>query len=158
MYLSNLGIALRDLSERTGQQAPLEEAVQVGQRAVSATPDDHPSRPGRLSNLGSALRLLSERTGRLSTLEDAIQTGRQAVDAAPDDHPDRVTYLSNLATALQEKFERTGNRTVGREAMACFRQASAHDAAPAGPRIRAFRAHAMTTAVSAAGPGCCVRA
>jgi tetratricopeptide (TPR) repeat protein len=142
MYLSNLGIALRDLSERTGQQAPLEEAVQVGHCAVAATPDDHPGRPGRQSNLGVALRLLSERTGRLSTLEDAIQTGRQAVDAAPDDHPDRVTYLSILATALQEKFERTGNRTAGREAMACFRQAAAHDAGPAGPRIRAFRAHA----------------
>jgi CHAT domain-containing protein/tetratricopeptide (TPR) repeat protein len=142
MYLSNLGIALRDLSERTGQQAALEEAVQVGQCAVSATPDDHPSRPGRLSNLGFALRLLSERTGRVSTLEDAIHTGRQAVEAAPDDHPDRVTYLSNLASALQEQFERTGNRTVGREAAEYFGQAAAHDAAPAGPRIRAFRAHA----------------
>jgi hypothetical protein len=87
--LSNLGIALRDLSERTGQQAALEEAVQVGREAVAAVPSDHPDYAMYLSNLGIALRDLSERTGQQAPLEEAVQVGHCAVAATPDDHPGR---------------------------------------------------------------------
>ena len=115
-YLSNLGGALRDLAERTGDTTLLTEAVAISRAAVDDTPDDHPDRAGYLSNLGGALRDLAERTGDTTLLTEAVAISRAAVDDTPDDHPDRAGYLSNLGGALRDLAERTGDTTLLTEA------------------------------------------
>jgi hypothetical protein len=54
-YLSNLGIALRTRSERTGDRADLDAAIDLLRQAVAAAPAGHPDRAVMLSTLGTAL-------------------------------------------------------------------------------------------------------
>jgi CHAT domain-containing protein/tetratricopeptide (TPR) repeat protein len=105
MYLSNLCGALQTRFQCTGAAADLDEAVRVGQQAVTATPEDEPE---MLSNLAAALHARFECTGVAADLDQAIDLLATAVAAAPDDHPDYAMYLSNLGAALRARFERTG--------------------------------------------------
>jgi tetratricopeptide (TPR) repeat protein len=63
--LSNLGAALRLCFENGGSRDDLDRAVQIGQQAVAAAPNDDPHRAGYLYNVELALRLRTEfeRTG-----------------------------------------------------------------------------------------------
>ncbi len=56
--------ALRNDYERTGDIQLLQNAITLFNRAVDATPADHPSRPAMLSNFGNALQTRFERTGQ----------------------------------------------------------------------------------------------
>jgi len=60
--LSMLGIALSNLSERTGDQATLDEAVDALREAAAAIPADDAAHAETLSNLGNALRKRFELT------------------------------------------------------------------------------------------------
>jgi tetratricopeptide (TPR) repeat protein len=103
MWLSNLGVALRTLFERTGDLASLDAAIQAGRAAADAFPAGHPDRAAALSNLGVALRTRFECTGDLPDLDAAIEAGRAAVDAAAG-HPGLPMALSNLAGTLQARY------------------------------------------------------
>jgi hypothetical protein len=137
--LSNLGGALRELSERTGDTAVLAEAVQADRDALAATPAGHPNRAVILSNLGNALRELSERTGDSAVLAEAVKAGREVVAATPAGHPNRAAILSNLGAALQALSERTGDTAVLAEAVQAGRDAVA--VTPTGHPDRAGRLH-----------------
>ncbi|MDF2258350.1 CHAT domain-containing protein [Streptantibioticus ferralitis] len=110
--------------ERSGDQAVLAEAVQVGREAVSATPLDHPNRATLLNTLGTALQNLYQWGGDRAVLEEGVQVLREAVSTAPGDHPHRAMFLNNLGIALRKVFERDGDQAalekavqVGREAV-----------------------------------------
>ncbi|MFE9173192.1 CHAT domain-containing protein [Streptomyces kebangsaanensis] len=123
--LSNLGLALRAMSEHTSDAALLMEAVEVGRRAVAATSNDRLDHARCLSMLGLALRALFERTGDTTVLVEAVEVGRQAVATASPDHSDRDSCSSNLGLALRALFAQTGNTAVLAEAVDVSRQAVA---------------------------------
>ncbi len=79
----------------------MEEAIQLVQRALDGTPDDHPHRTQRLGNLGSHLGERFSRTGDLNDLEEAIRLGQLVSDATSEDLPERVTHLYNQAGRLR---------------------------------------------------------
>ena len=98
------------MTPRSADQKLLSSTTRLWQRIVTATPVDHPERPGRLSNLGIALAALSEGTGAQSALDAAVEAGQEAVRTAAD-HSDRGMYLSNLGVTLLTRFELTGAET-----------------------------------------------
>ncbi|MBT2406578.1 MULTISPECIES: CHAT domain-containing protein [unclassified Streptomyces] len=127
---SNLGSALCERFERTGELADLNEAVELSRAAVRATADDHPERAGRLTNLGTALRARFNRIGDLRDLDEAVEANRDAVQSAPPDYPDRGRVLSNLGVALWARYERMGDPADLNEAVELGRaavRATAHD-------------------------------
>ena len=95
--LNNLGLALQELAERTGDTAVLAEAVQAGRDAVTATPVGHPARAGRLSNLGAALQVLADRTRDTELLAEAGRCFTQAAQTAAA--PSAVRISAYLAMA-----------------------------------------------------------
>ncbi|KJZ69755.1 hypothetical protein HIM_10866 [Hirsutella minnesotensis 3608] len=107
--LSNLGVLLGSLFERTGSMDDLDRAVDVAGMAVDATAQDRPDRAICLSNLGNRLGSRFERTGLMDDLNRAIDVAGMAVDLTPQDHPDRPGRLSNLGIWLGSRFERTGS-------------------------------------------------
>lgn len=121
--LTALGGALGLLHERTGETAPLEEAVRAEREAVELTPRDHPQRAMYLNNVASALHRLSERTDRQADLEEAVQAVREAVALTPDDHPARAGRLRNLAAVLGSLHGRTRQMDSLLEALRISRQA-----------------------------------
>jgi nucleoside phosphorylase len=95
--------------QRAGNLDDLNNAISIGEEAVSATPLDHPNRAGRLSNLAIFRQSRFEQTRNLDDLNNAISIGEEAVSATPLDHPNRAGRLSNLAVFRQSRFELTGN-------------------------------------------------
>ncbi|MET7783559.1 CHAT domain-containing protein [Streptomyces mirabilis] len=122
--LSNLGFALRILSERAWKPSTSEETVGVGRGAIPPVPH-HPDRAMYLNALGKALRMLSERTWQTSVLEEAVAVGREAVAAAAPYDPDRAMYLNALGISLRMLSERTGKTNVLEEAVVVGREAVA---------------------------------
>ncbi|MEU2042684.1 CHAT domain-containing protein [Nocardia niwae] len=106
--LSNCGVTYRMRYERDGVSADLEQAIVLGERAVSAAPPDHPHRPAMLSNLGLAYQVRYERGGAESDLDRAVELGEQALAAAAADDPERGAMLSNLAIACRMRFGSRG--------------------------------------------------
>ncbi|KAL4735583.1 CHAT domain-containing protein [Aspergillus similis] len=121
--LNNLSQDLCTRYERTGNLQDLEAAIANTKLAVAATPNDNPNyaafltatpdghsdRAGRLNNLSNRLLSRYEQTGDLRDLEAAIANANLAVAATPDNYPYQATYLSNLSLCLSSRFERTGN-------------------------------------------------
>ena len=104
-------MALALLRRASGSADPdlMSASVDLWQRILEATSDDHPDLAGRLSNLGIARQARFERTADLADLEAAVQLGQAAVDGTHAGHPDRAAMLSNLGDALQARFGRIGN-------------------------------------------------
>ena len=91
-------------SDRTGNQADLERAIENLQEAIAAIPPGS-GRAGHLSRLGHARRSRFEQTGDPGDLHQAIELGEQAVSY----HPGHPIYASNLGAALCLRFEQTGD-------------------------------------------------
>ena len=71
----------------------LDDAINLLNRALAATPADHPSRLTILTNLGAALCIRFERIGVSADLDQAIHVLRDALAAIPPDHPSRAATL-----------------------------------------------------------------
>jgi hypothetical protein len=54
----------------------LDEAIEVGRQAVTATPVDNPGRGGFAANLGNALQSRFERAMNLADLDESIRLAR----------------------------------------------------------------------------------
>jgi hypothetical protein len=96
--LSLLGLALRDMHRRTGEEALLAEAVEAARTAQRLTPPDDPDQTARLYNLSLTLGDLFASTGNRAIIAEAIQAGRQALEATPPGtyHVAREAGLSRL--------------------------------------------------------------
>ncbi|KAL4746547.1 CHAT domain-containing protein [Aspergillus terricola var. indicus] len=103
--------------------AELEEAIKARREAVSAIPEDHPGRAGRLSSLSILLGDRYSKTGEAADLEEAIQAAREAVNRTPKDHPDRALYLNTLGNGLGQRCLRTGEMADAEEAVQIRREA-----------------------------------
>jgi tetratricopeptide (TPR) repeat protein len=123
--LSNLGVTLLRLFERTGDAGLLEEAVGAGRTAVADVPADDPDRARILLNLAIAIQYSFEHAGAVSLLAEAVDLSRAAVAAAPNDSFRRTAYLSGLSRMLRAQFEHTGDPEQLTEAVQAGRDAVA---------------------------------
>jgi CHAT domain-containing protein len=117
----------------------LEEAINVSQAAIFATPPDHPDWGKALGNLGICLSDRYARTRGIADLQEAINVARQAVDATPPDHPNRAGRLSNLGIRLGDRYARTGAIADLEEAKQCFTTALNQSTAIISERVLAGR-------------------
>src|SRR5579871_1041528 len=84
--VNNPAAYLRDQFLGNKKPKDLKEVIQIGELVLNATPEDHPSRVGRLYGVGSFFRNLFLSTGDLRLLGEAIRFGQLALDAMPKDH------------------------------------------------------------------------
>jgi tetratricopeptide (TPR) repeat protein len=122
--LTNLGIALQLLFERTEEPGVLSEMVQVSRDALAASShdDDHAK---YLTNVSAALLLQFRRTGDTNVLSEVVRVARDALAATPRDDPFRASRLANLASALKNLSEQTGDTDPLKEAIQVGRDALA---------------------------------
>ncbi|KAL9563512.1 hypothetical protein ACKAV7_012180 [Fusarium commune] len=122
-WLNDLGVLLGERFSSTGTIDDLQQAIEIGRRAVGATPPNHPDYAGRLNTLGGLLSDRYSRTGEEADLEDSIEVGRQALLAIPKDHPDQAVFLNNLSLRLGLQYSRTGSMDILQEAICHGQQA-----------------------------------
>jgi tetratricopeptide (TPR) repeat protein len=111
--LSELGVALSERFEQTGQTGHLDNAVEAGRGAVSAScsgPADRNQRAKCLSNLGMHLLTRSQLTGSRPDLDEALSATEAAVAAAPPNFPKRGMYLGNLSLVYKTRFDMAGDQ------------------------------------------------
>ena len=132
--LWQLSLVLHEISEESGEDAMVREALAVARHALQATPADDQRRSRRLSGLGSMLQARFGRTRDPSVLDEAIKVHRQA--AADVTHPDHAAFLFNLGSSLIYRYQQTGQAADLRESLDADRQAVAKTppSHPAYPR------------------------
>ena len=135
--LVNLAAALSARFAAAGLVADLEEAVEVYERAVAATPPGSPQRASRLADLGDALRERADRLGRAGDIDRAVAVLADALAATPVGAPDRGYRLAVLATATLARHRRRRNPADLPAALHLSRLAL--DATPPGASDRAAR-------------------
>jgi len=111
--LDTLGVDLYTRFERTGDVADIDDAIEIGRRAVTAPAADDVTRAARLNLLGLALHSRAElATSVPGMLDEAVAVLRRSVAAAASTDENRPTYLANLADACR-------CRTFGRSTARC---------------------------------------
>ncbi|KDR71638.1 hypothetical protein GALMADRAFT_795012 [Galerina marginata CBS 339.88] len=121
MLLNNIGQLLLLRFERIGDLADVSQAITLQTRAVSLTPDEHASKPGRLGNLGGLLLRRFERTGDLTDISNAILSQQQSLvlaGVAP-----RPQFFNNLGNSFLCRFEAEGQLSDIGEAVSCHQRA-----------------------------------
>jgi hypothetical protein len=76
VLLTNLGAALLDSYDRTGERRELDAAIETLAQSVAVTGPGSPERPARLNNLANGLRRRYERDGRAADAEEATAVYR----------------------------------------------------------------------------------
>ncbi|MFG2887518.1 CHAT domain-containing protein [Streptomyces sp. NPDC048297] len=104
-YLSDLGVALRNMYERTGDLRALESAIASLRESVAAAAVTDPARAMFLSNLGGALNNRFAVSRRREDLAESLALSRQAVSLRAPDDTEYAKRLSNLGGALLELSE-----------------------------------------------------
>jgi tetratricopeptide (TPR) repeat protein len=104
LSLHQLGVALREYYERTGDMSDLEEAISMYREAVKLRPD----RSVSLNNLAVSLKVRYWRTRGIADLEEAILLGREALELRASPHPDRPHSLWSLSLSLEAMYAATG--------------------------------------------------
>jgi tetratricopeptide (TPR) repeat protein len=110
-HLSQLGVALQLRGTHRHAMADMDEAVQVGRRAVDNAKDDDPDLPGYLCNLSNSLQVRAEQKADrtdLADLDAAVTTARKAAERQAANLPGRDLALSTLGAALLTRYQRTG--------------------------------------------------
>ncbi|CAE6499731.1 unnamed protein product [Rhizoctonia solani] len=103
----NLGNSFQSRFSRLHRDPDIESAISIQTKAVEATPDDHPTKPGLLDNLGTSYEFRFEHRSRLHNLNDinrAIEYKTRAVHLTPEGHRKLATFLNNLGLVHQIRF------------------------------------------------------
>jgi len=87
----------------------LSRAIDVQEKAVQATPEDHPDMPLWLTNLGGSLRDRYLKQGSMEDLSRAIDVQEKGVQATPEDNPDLPMRLNDLGVSLGDQYLRQGS-------------------------------------------------
>ncbi|MEM7530482.1 MAG: hypothetical protein AAF416_23110, partial [Pseudomonadota bacterium] len=87
----------------------LERAIELGEAALAATPEDHPDRPGRLVSLAGGLRALHLVTGKKNHLERAIDLMDSVLARTPTDAPEYFSYQATLGSFLSNRHDCLGD-------------------------------------------------
>lgn len=107
-WLNGLGYKMSTRFCQTGNMEDLENAVELSQMAVDATPD-HAERSSWLKSLGNYLGDLFRHTGRTELLHRAIEAAELSLIETLPEHYYRATRLQNLGQKLELRLNRTGN-------------------------------------------------
>ncbi len=130
---------------RTSEVGDVEDALLLVDAVLAVTPDDHPTRPGRLNYRALYLRdrlvLLDDREG----YGEAVAAARAAFDATPEDHMDRPMHQSNLAMRVMELATARDQTDLGELDEAVDLAEAACRATPVGDEARATRYHGLHT-------------
>jgi hypothetical protein len=114
----------------------LNRAIEMTNRAVAATPLDHPDRARWLNNLGTWLGTRFQRTEMMNELNRAVEVTDMAVEATPLNHPDRATYLGDLGLWLYTRFRWTGAREDIDRSILSFKEGWKYQNAQPSVRIK----------------------
>jgi tetratricopeptide (TPR) repeat protein len=153
-YLATLAIMLSTLSDVSGDQAPLTEAIRLS-RAVVESVATESERPGFMLDLANFLRSRARSTGELGPLEESLELSRSALEAVPRSHPDWPLRQFNLALALTDAARRTGVAAHRQEARDRFRLSA--ETTNAAPLLR-VQAYLRIAALADPGEGPAVAA
>jgi hypothetical protein len=113
---SNLLLALRMLTDRTGGTALLQEVAELSATLADTTSGGRQGRLFALFSQVDALQRLAEGTGQPAVLRALVEAMRQLAAELPADDPDRVTALADLAAAALNLPENTGLADMSRRA------------------------------------------
>jgi CHAT domain/Tetratricopeptide repeat len=141
--LNDLGAALMQLYQHTGDQDVLRESVEVLREVVAGTPEDDPDLGMCLSNLGNVLGVLFVCTGEVQAIEDAVHCHRAAAATVPPEHELHSSYLVNLAAALFVHFQYSQDQEVLAEAIDLLRAVLAEPDQDVGKSVTNTAAHTM---------------
>ncbi|MEE6257457.1 CHAT domain-containing protein [Plantactinospora sonchi] len=92
------------------RKGDLDEAVDVGTRAVEFAPPGTVQRIGGLVNLGLARRHRYLLRGDVEDVDAAIDLLQEALDLTPGETSDRATILGSLVDAWRDRFGARGDR------------------------------------------------
>jgi len=98
--VSDVGIGLQDLFDRTDDVHLLEKAIEMYEDALAQTPPSSPSQSRLLTNLGNGLEARYLRDGRIEDLERAVGARQEALRNSEPDSPLLAARLSNLGATL----------------------------------------------------------
>jgi hypothetical protein len=106
----NLSRAVRIGCQGTGEQACLDQAVALGEQAVTDMPEDNSYRSLALITLAQALLARYRRFGEPADVNEAVDQGELALAAISPEHADYAAILSNLGLARRARAELIGSR------------------------------------------------
>jgi tetratricopeptide (TPR) repeat protein len=108
LSLHQLGAALYEYHQRTGDMGDFEEAISMYREALELRPLPDPERADSLNNLAVSLRDRYQRTRGMADLQEAILLGREALELRPSSHPDRPYLLWNHSFPIEDMYDATG--------------------------------------------------
>ncbi|WP_067834569.1 CHAT domain-containing protein [Nocardia lijiangensis] len=103
----------------------LDEAIELGQRAVSSAQDNDPELGALLNVLGTAHQVRFEHTDDPTALAAASEAFRAAVAATAPGRDQHAGFGYNLCQSLLQQYRREGDSVVLAEAVELGRQVSA---------------------------------
>jgi tetratricopeptide (TPR) repeat protein len=106
---SNLSAMLLERAERAGVLDDLEEAVQLAEESVRATPREASAMPLRAHQLAIARRSRFLRLGDTDDLAAAVAAHATALNACPASDPNRRALLSSWANTLRTRYDTDGD-------------------------------------------------
>jgi tetratricopeptide (TPR) repeat protein len=104
--LSNLAIAYRLRSERTGSPADFDLAIHAAEGAVEATPPDHVERSNSLFNLAEMSMTRYDTLGNRTDLDRAYAATEEGIEHTDTDHPKWLPRLMTAARARRALYDR----------------------------------------------------
>ena len=123
-YRANLGNALHQRLDVTGDPADLDRAVEVLEAACAATPAGSPDRALYVNDLSATLAARADRSDATEDLRRAAQLLRDELAASTATSVHRPWMLANLANAASELFDRLGDAADGDTALEAYRSAA----------------------------------
>jgi tetratricopeptide (TPR) repeat protein len=126
LRLSNLAKALGS-AEDDAMAEHVNEACDVAQAAIEATPVGDAALPARLVILASALTSRHWLLGERADIDRAVALAERAVSALPSSDPESSVALAALGTALAGRYLGSGARAEADAAIESFRRAIAID-------------------------------
>lgn len=121
--LDNLGVAYSSRFQSTGDLSDISESISTHRRALTITPEAHPSLASHLGNMGSSLILRYGRTGDLPDLSEGISALERSISLTPRNHEALPYRLCNLAVSFRDRYPVAKDRRDIIEAVASARAA-----------------------------------
>ncbi|KAK8206292.1 hypothetical protein IWZ01DRAFT_529644, partial [Phyllosticta capitalensis] len=118
-----LAICLASLSERTGQQSYLDEAIKISRNALDfqSSPDEEKAAMAQ-SLAGNLVRRYKASSSAVADLEEAVSRARDAVRWTAITNSWRAARMGTLGMALAALFDRTRQHEYIDEAINCTKE------------------------------------
>ncbi|VUC31926.1 unnamed protein product [Clonostachys rosea] len=122
-WLNDLGFALVQRHNKTGNTADLEEGIKAHREALASKLEDHPDKASWMTDLAAALRSLYKRMNEMKNLEEAIDVQEQALAMESVTDYRKAAFLYKLSRWTMDKYHRTKSMADLRKGIAAARKA-----------------------------------